>query len=94
MKTGTQLIAEERQRQIEVIGRTPERDSVYKANQLIMASVAYALNAAGFTSPMPPNEWPWHENYWKPSTKIRDLVKAGALIAAEIDRLQREEEQK
>ena len=46
--------------------------------------------------------WPWWEsphrgapfmNWWKPTpdNRIRELVKAGALIAAENDRLQREE---
>jgi len=35
--------------------------------------------------------WPWGSEWWKPSKDpIRDLVKAGALIAAEIDRLQKE----
>lgn len=34
--------------------------------------------------------WPWDPEWWKPSDDpIRNLVKAGALIAAEIDRLQR-----
>ena len=35
--------------------------------------------------------WPWEPGYWKPTPndRIRELVKAGALIAAEIDRLQR-----
>ena len=37
--------------------------------------------------------WPekWDEDWWKPSPRkrVRELVKAGALIAAEIDRLQR-----
>jgi hypothetical protein len=34
--------------------------------------------------------WPWDQDWWKPSPDpIRNLVKAGALIAAEIDRLQR-----
>lgn len=42
--------------------------------------------------------WPWDAEWWKPSISssatetdapIRNLVKAGALIAAEIDRLQR-----
>jgi hypothetical protein len=38
----------------------------------------------------PPDDWPWDWRFWKPSVDpIRDLVKAGALIAAEIDRLQR-----
>ena len=33
--------------------------------------------------------WPWHRCWWKPSDDpIRNLVKAGALLAAEIDRLQ------
>ena len=39
-----------------------------------------------------PNDWPlqWSTDWWKPSLHpIRNLVKAGALIAAEIDRLQR-----
>lgn len=37
-----------------------------------------------------PHVWPWDASWWKPSEDpIRNLVKAGALIAAEIDRLQR-----
>jgi len=32
--------------------------------------------------------WPWNEKWWKPKDRIRDLVRAGALIAAEVDRLQ------
>jgi hypothetical protein len=40
---------------------------------------------------MPPSTWPWSATWWKPSTDpIRNLAKAGALVAAEIDRLQRE----
>lgn len=37
-----------------------------------------------------PDWWPWDESWWKPEDPIRNLVKAGALIAAEIDRLQRD----
>lgn len=37
----------------------------------------------------PPDAWPWTENDWKPKDPLSDLVKAGALIAAEIDRLLR-----
>lgn len=36
-----------------------------------------------------PEYWPWDEKDWNPQEPLRDLVKAGALIAAEIDRLQR-----
>ncbi len=33
--------------------------------------------------------WPWHQSYWRPSgDPVRDLVKAGALIAAAIDSLE------
>lgn len=36
----------------------------------------------------PPREWPWNPSDWKPSDdQVRNLVKAGALIAAEIERL-------
>jgi len=38
----------------------------------------------------PPAAWPWEWDQWKPSLDpIRNLEKAGALIAAEIDRLRR-----
>lgn len=36
------------------------------------------------------SRWPWAAEHFKPAPEpIRNLVKAGALIAAEIDRLQR-----
>ena len=36
---------------------------------------------------VPPGYWPWDEADWKPSgDPIKNLTKAGALIAAEIDR--------
>lgn len=38
--------------------------------------------------------WPWHKDYWKPTgDPVRDLVKAGALIAAAIDSLMESGEQ-
>ena len=42
-----------------------------------------------YASEKAPDEWPWEKKWWKPTTPIRDLVKAGALIVAEIERLQR-----
>jgi hypothetical protein len=43
----------------------------------------------GFKVPRGPlHRWPWEPEGWKPSDDpIRNLVKAGSLIAAEIDRL-------
>lgn len=33
--------------------------------------------------------WPWDQSWFKPKDRRRDLVRAGALIVAEIDRLDR-----
>lgn len=37
-----------------------------------------------------PQSWPWDGQWWKPGDRRRDLVRAAALIAAEIDRLDRQ----
>lgn len=36
--------------------------------------------------------WPFDQAWWKPTTPRRDLIKAAALIVAEIERLDRDEE--
>jgi hypothetical protein len=33
--------------------------------------------------------WPWEQRWWKPADKRRNLVKAAALLVAEIERLDR-----
>jgi len=92
---GAALIAAERQRQITVEGWTPEHDDEHSDCELTAVAKCY-LCANGCLHPerAPLNEifWPpkWSDEWWKPSPDpIRNLVKAGALIAAEIDRLQR-----
>lgn len=35
--------------------------------------------------------WPWPSKWWKPKSQRRDLVRAGALILAEIERLDRQQ---
>lgn len=85
-------IAAERRRQIEVEGWSSEHDDSYKLGQMGLAASCYAENAA---LPLPrlrkaiPKKWPWHSDWWKPKDTRRDLVRAGALIAAEIERLDR-----
>lgn len=94
MKTAIELIAEERQRQIDAEGYTAEHDDDHADFSLSRAGACYALAADTATpSEHPYRFWPWEAAAWKPSLEdpIRDLVKAGALIAAEIDRLQRAE---
>ena len=91
--TGVERIAAERQRQIEVEGWTAEHDRQHHQNTaLIEAAICYALDATGDISQLGRGRWPWERGSWKPDTRIRDLEKAGALIAAEIDRLQSEQE--
>ncbi|HEY3363906.1 MAG TPA: hypothetical protein VGK74_02485 [Symbiobacteriaceae bacterium] len=108
MSKGVELIAAERQRQIEVEGWTAKHDAQHKREELVEAAICYAY-AAEATQYGPncvtfsdgyragegvPRLWPWDDPYWKPSTDaIRNLVKAGALIAAEIDRLMAQKHQ-
>ena len=99
---GIRLITDERNRQISVEGWDGENDDQHKEGQLAYAGAAYALLHALRTTYPPEGweklnvekqatqEWPWEHESWKPSDDpIRNLVKAGALIAAEIDRLNR-----
>lgn len=107
---GVELIAAERQRQIEIEGWTPEHDDEHDGNQLAMAAACYA-------SPVPLNakieapcgcreascqHSPFGKHIWVPAwpfeakwdkrgkhDRLRQLTISGALIAAEIDRLQR-----
>lgn len=102
--TGVDLIAVERQRQISEKGYTAEHDDRHTIGELALAAVCYASpkrlyvkteycgDRIDFSDP-----WPW----WEESTsalcdedlslleRITLLSKAGALIAAEIDRLER-----
>lgn len=81
-------IAAERLRQVEAEGFTADRDDGYKGGALADAAACYARYAGSMLSPVP-EEWPWARSWWKPKTRREDLVRAGALIAAEIDRLDR-----
>lgn len=86
----TDIIAE-RQRQQSVEGWTPKNDDIYKSGTLSTAAACYVARA--FSTPAYketiPQAWPWSPDWWKPTTPRRDLVKAGALIAAEIERIDR-----
>lgn len=53
-------------------------------------SQSWAFKGITFSVDLTKNVWPWLPKWWKPSpnNRIRDLEKAGALIAAAIDDLQ------
>lgn len=84
-------IATERRRQIEAEGWTAKHDDSHIEAEMALAAACYAVNTYNGTSvPERIQEmWPWDLNWWKPTDRRRDLVKAGALIVAEIERLDR-----
>lgn len=100
-KTGVELISDERQRQIEVEGWTSEHDACHDNGQLAEAAAYYAFTheqrvwtdniLAHTNNGLGSSVWPWEHEWFKPTpdNRVRELVKAGALIAAEIDRLQK-----
>jgi hypothetical protein len=92
MKTAIELIAAERTRQIEKEGWTTEHDDEHDLDQMARAAAYYAMPE--WVRNNGPAIWPWSKDWRKPTPddRIRELVKAGALIAAEIERLQRKEE--
>lgn len=113
MKNGSELITEERQRQIEKEGWTSEHDDEHEGGELAYAAICYAAPVPIFTKEVNGGDikfidpWPWFDTVevtryddglttqvpaWdkrKKHSKLRKLVIAGALIAAEIDRLHR-----
>ena len=92
--TGAEQIAAERRRQIDEEGWTEDHDAGHDNESLALAAAVYATPADRRTFAFidnAPAMWPWHTDDFKPTpnNRVRELVKAGALIAAEIDRLQR-----
>lgn len=97
MKKGIELIADERARQISSEGWTAAHDAGHTRGELSAAAASYAMAACGqvrynresMADITPPSQWPWEAEWWKLSDDpVRTLTKAGALIAAEIDRIQ------
>lgn len=94
LSPGALAVIAERRRQIEEEGWTPEHDLDHAEGELARAGAAYAIycarhneenkNKGIFTLAM--QVWPWGIGWWKPTDFRRDLVKAGALIIAELDR--------
>jgi hypothetical protein len=85
----------ERSRQILDEGFNLSGDDAYQARDLALAASCYALAAGQLKDDQrcqigaPPAAWPWAKSWWKPTVPRRDLIKAGALILAEIERIDR-----
>lgn len=88
--SGADLIAAERRRQIDEEGYAAYHDAAHETQELAVAAWCYLGAYVGPLLPdSTPPDWPWDGTDWKPTLgdPVRRLVKAGALIAAEIDRL-------
>lgn len=77
-------IAEERVRQIEKEGWTPEHDNGHRIGDMTTAAASYA--AAERFPEYATAMWPWDREWWKPSSPHRNRVKAGALLVADLAR--------
>lgn len=93
-------IRSERERQVEK-GWTPEHDDKHTGGVLAGAGACYSINAAWKLSPEGgeqlegvPIWWPLGSSSWKPKTSREDLVRAAALIIAELERIHRNNEVK
>lgn len=93
----------ERQRQLTVKGWTLSHDDDFTAGELEKAAACYAIQASGwlqvgsvdaatYSQAEPLNGlWPWDLRWWKPEDPREDLLKAGALTLAAIERRDRAE---
>ena len=85
-------IADERRRQIEVEGYSANHDAGHPG-EMALAAACYAAMAANVNLAVPYDEseslWPWDRGSWKPKSTRRDLIRAAALVVAEIERLDR-----
>ena len=98
MKTGVEFIAAERDRQLNQKGLDASRDDQYVTAELPLAAIYYAFPSDLFrpharTAIRRSDFWPpnWDSHYAQANVddRLTQLAKAGALIAAEIDRILR-----
>ena len=95
---GASLIAEERRRQIEEEGFDAAHDDDQSSEDLVAAATSYALQSirgrygkliGAKLEELQVLIWPWADKWWKPKDELRNLIRAGALISAAIDRIKR-----
>lgn len=93
-------VADERRRQHEAEGWTPPHDDAHKNGEMAGAAACYLMHGLRIQQAYLRQQvqgtvddlWPWALCWWKPSDRRRDLVKAAALVVAEIERLDRDAE--
>lgn len=81
-------IATERVRQIEVEGWSVEHDDEHEPQSLQRAAACYLIGPTevGHYNAPATRFWPWAPEWWKPGSPVRNRIKAGALLVAEMGR--------
>lgn len=98
-RAATDVLAE-RQRQVKEEGWDAAHDDEHDSGELALAAACYAAPARIFVAEQLvgrgyepytryADAWPWNDRWWKPKDRRRDLVRAAALLLAEIERLDR-----
>ena len=87
-KKSIDWICEERERQVTEEGYSSEHDAAHDHGELALAASAYACAEYADYHSMPIDIiWPWGDQSFKPMSHLENLIKAGALILAEIERI-------
>ena len=97
LSPAVQAVIAERFRQKEVEGWDEAHDDAHLPGELAQAGAAYALamnsvviSKYGTTTPFNGRDiWPWTSDWWKAKDTRRNLVKAAALILAELEKFDR-----
>jgi hypothetical protein len=101
MSTAERDVFNERRRQVKVEGFTARGDDQYDPGTLASAATCYGMYAADMLHPMsrgdgfaalegkPPINWPWRAEWWKPKNPRDAMVKAAAMLIAEIEAFDR-----
>ena len=106
MSKALEDVAAERARQITKERWTLKHDDKHNDRSLASAALSYTQHVVrrgwvfdngyteSYTDEEVPYTWPesWADKWWKPKNPRRDLVRAAALIVAEIERLDRKGE--
>lgn len=83
--TAIDLVKEEREKQINKHGYTAVYDRQHPKKAVLYGALAY-LNSIIYSSNVGIEDWPFKEESFKPEGDIKNLVKAAAMIIAEIDK--------
>lgn len=99
LSIASKLTYDERERQKKVEKWSEDHDDNHIEGELGIAALCYEQLPSERDLPggdiylqtAMPNNWPWGDDWWKPSPddRLKELVKAGGLYRAEMERLQR-----